>query len=275
MSHLLAGVMGCPVHHSLSPRLHGYWLEQLGIEGSYLPLAVSPDRLGEAVRVLPALGFRGANVTIPHKEAVIPFLDELGETAKRIGAVNTIVVRQNGSLFGDSTDGTGFMAALRQEAPQWKAGAVPVVVLGAGGAARAVVDVLHRAGVPEFRLVNRTRDRAEALAHHLGVNARVFDWGDEVALEGAGLLINTTSLGMVSRPPMELELGKLLPDSVVFDLVYNPLETGLLREAAQHGFAALNGLGMLLHQAVPGFEAWFGIRPSVTSSLRQYVEVGL
>lgn len=272
MTFLLAGVMGWPIAHSLSPRLHGFWLQHHRVNGQYLPLAVSPRQLGEAVRGLPALGFRGANVTIPHKETLIPFLDALGETAQRIGAVNTIITRADGSLYGDSTDGYGFITALTEEAPLWKKDVA--VVLGAGGAARAVVDALHQAGVKEIRLLNRTKSRADAVAAQLGVGT-VYAWGDLSALEGASLLVNTTSLGMKGHPPLELALDALPPSAVVFDLIYNPQQTDLLKAAQARGLVALNGLGMLLHQAAPGFKAWYGIQPEVTPELHAFVQAGL
>lgn len=272
MTFLLAGVMGWPIHHSLSPRLHGFWLQKHTLAGAYIPLAVAPERLGAAVRGLPALGFRGANVTIPHKETVLPFLDALSPTAARIGAVNTILCRDDGTLLGDSTDGYGFLTALTQEAPASQKDCA--VVLGAGGAARAVVDALHQAGVREIRILNRSQDRAEALVAHLGCG-RVFAWGDETALEGASLVVNTTSLGMLGHPPLELSLEALPAHAVVFDLIYNPFETPLLRAARSRGLNAVNGLGMLLHQAVPGFTAWFGVEPQVTPELRAFVQSGL
>jgi shikimate dehydrogenase len=266
----IAGLMGWPVAHSLSPRLHGHWLRHHGIDGAYVPLAVRPERLGQALHALPALGFRGCNLTIPHKEQALPIVDEVSPEAARIGAVNTVVVREDGSLLGRNTDGYGFLASLHQDAPGLDLSAGPAVVLGAGGAARAVVAALADAGCPELRILNRTRGRAERLAAEIGGPIRWCAW-DAGALAGAVLLVNTTSLGMVHQPPLKLALDDLPRDSVVTDIVYVPLETGLLARARARGNPVVDGLGMLLHQAVPGFEAWFGVRPEVTPELRGVV----
>ncbi|HYD31826.1 MAG TPA: shikimate dehydrogenase [Azospirillaceae bacterium] len=268
----LAGVMGWPVGHSRSPRLHGFWLDRYGIDGAYVPLAVPPERMLDAVRALPALGLRGANVTVPHKEGVMAALDRIDPQARRIGAVNTIVVTEDGSLEGRNTDGFGFLANLEQGVPGWTASAGPVTVLGAGGASRAIVVALADAGAPEIRLVNRTRARAEALAAELGGPIRVLDWDDRArALDGAALLANTTTQGMVGQPALDIDLGRLPPEAVVTDIVYTPLITPLLAQAKERGNRAVDGLGMLLHQARPGFEAWFGVRPEVTDDLRAFV----
>jgi shikimate dehydrogenase len=267
----LAGVMGWPVEHSLSPRLHGYWLEQHGIDGAYVPLAVAPADLPTALTALPALGFRGVNLTLPHKEQALDLCQEVDDLARRIGAVNTIVVR-DGRLFGSTSDAFGFLENLKDGAPDWRAEAAPAVVLGAGGASRAVVAALADAGAPEVRLVNRTRERAEALATALGGALSVYDWDRrEAALAEAGLLVNTTTLGMAGQPPLDLDLGALPVEAVVTDIVYAPLMTPLLQAARTRGNPLVDGLGMLLHQARPGFEAWFGVRPEVTPGLRDFV----
>ncbi len=267
----LAGVMGWPVEHSLSPRLHGYWLEQHGIDGAYVPLAVAPADLPTALTALPALGFRGVNLTLPHKEQALDLCQEVDDLARRIGAVNTIVVR-DGRLFGSNSDAFGFLENLKDGAPDWRAEAAPAVVLGAGGASRAVVAALADAGAPEVRLVNRTRERAEALATALGGALSVYDWDRrEAALAEAGLLVNTTTLGMAGQPPLDLDLGALPAEAVVTDIVYTPLMTPLLQAARTRGNPLVDGLGMLLHQARPGFEAWFGVRPEVTPGLRDFV----
>jgi shikimate dehydrogenase len=267
----LAGVMGWPVEHSLSPRLHGYWLEQHGIDGAYVPLAVAPADLPTALTALPALGFRGVNLTLPHKEQALDLCQEVDDLARRIGAVNTIVVR-DGRLFGSNSDAFGFLENLKDGAPDWRAEAAPAVVLGAGGASRAVVAALADAGAPEVRLVNRTRERAEALATALGGALSVYDWDRrEAALAEAGLLVNTTTLGMAGQPPLDLDLGALPVEAVVTDIVYAPLMTPLLQAARTRGNPLVDGLGMLLHQARPGFEAWFGVRPEVTPGLRDFV----
>lgn len=268
----LAGVIGWPVAHSLSPALHGYWLATLDIDGAYVPLAVEPDNLADAVRALPKLGFAGANVTVPHKEAVRAIVDTETEAARRIGAVNTLIFGDDGAIAGDNTDAFGFITHLRHSAPTWSGDAGPAVVLGAGGAARAVVDALLEAGVPEIRLINRTPARAEALCDHFGGGTVAVSWEERAdALEGAGLLVNTTTLGMTGKPPLEIVIDALPEDAVVYDIVYAPLETDLLASARASGLACVDGLGMLLHQARPGFEAWFGTRPDVSPALRTHI----
>jgi shikimate dehydrogenase len=272
----LAGVMGWPVAHSLSPRLHGYWLERLGVDGAYVPLAVRPEDFAAALRALPKLGFAGANVTVPHKEAARALVDALDGAARRIGAVNTIVVGVDGRLEGRNTDGFGFMENLRRGAPSWRAQAAPAVVLGAGGSARAVCAALLDAGVRELRLVNRTPERARALAKDIGGPIAVSPWNErDRALVGAGLLVNTTTLGMKGADPLEIDLAGLPPAAIVADVVYVPLATPLLKAAQARGLATVDGLGMLLHQARPGFAAWFGPMPEVTEDLRAFVLAGL
>lgn len=272
----LAGVMGWPVAHSRSPRLHGFWLRQHGIAGAYLPLPVRPEDLAQALAALPRLGFSGCNLTVPHKEQALELVDAVDPLARRIGAVNTVVVRADGRLEGRNTDAFGFIESLRQERPGWKAAAGPAVVIGAGGAARAVVAALADAGAPEIRLVNRTRARAEALAADLGGPVRTVDWAARApALEGAALLVNTTTLGMKGQAPLDLPLDALPRKAVVNDIVYVPLTTPLLAAARARGNPVVDGLGMLLHQARPGFEAWFGARPEVTAALRRHVAADL
>lgn len=276
----IAGVMGWPISHSRSPRLHGFWLRQYGIDGAYVPLAVAPERAEQAIRALPALGFRGCNVTVPHKEIAFRTVDRLDETARRMGAVNTIVVAEDGALEGGNTDGFGFIENLRAEQPGWTAEHGPAVVIGAGGAARAVVVALLDAGAPEVRLVNRTRARAEELAADLaaaGLNGgvTVVDWvSRETALDGAALLVNTTTQGMAGQPALDLSLRALPVSAVVNDIVYVPLETPLLAEARARGNPVAGGIGMLLHQARPGFTAWFGVEPQVTPELTRFVLEG-
>ncbi|BAI70641.1 shikimate 5-dehydrogenase [Azospirillum sp. B510] len=284
----IAGVMGWPIGHSRSPRLHGFWLRHYSIDGAYVPLAVAPERAEQAIRALPALGFRGCNVTVPLKEIAFRSVDRLDETARRMGAVNTIVVAEDGALEGGNTDGFGFIENLRAEQPGWTAEQGPAVVIGAGGAARAVVVALLDAGAPEVRLVNRTRARAEELAADLapalapdlaavGVTGRVtvVDWvSRETALDGASLLVNTTTQGMAGQPALDLSLRALPVSALVNDIVYVPLETPLLAEAGRRGNPVAGGIGMLLHQARPGFKAWFGVEPQVTPELTRVVLEG-
>ncbi|MFQ5957798.1 MAG: shikimate dehydrogenase [Alphaproteobacteria bacterium] len=272
----LAGVMGWPVSHSRSPRVHGFWLERYGVDGAYLPLAVAPENLADCLRALPKLGFAGVNLTVPHKEAALALVDTLGDAARRIGAVNTVIVQEGGSLNGDNSDAFGFIENLRQGAPAWAAAAGPAVVLGAGGAARAVCVALADAGVPEVRVVNRTTARAKALAALLEGPFTVCSWNERNdALAGAALLVNATSLGMAGEPPLDIDLAGLAAGAVVNDIVYVPLETPLLAAARASGRRAVDGLGMLLHQARPGFAAWFGVEPEITPELRAFVLANL
>lgn len=268
----LAGIMGWPVAHSRSPALHGFWLSEHRIDGAYVPLAVPPERLEQALRALPALGFRGCNLTIPHKQAALAVMDRVDPFARRIGAMNTVIVAPDGSLEGSNTDVFGFRENLREQAPDWNPAAGPAVVLGAGGSARAVIAALSAAGVAEIRLVNRTLERAARVARALavqGTRIAAHPWAArQELLDGAGILVNTTSLGMDKEPPLDIDLGALPVAAVVVDIVYVPLETNLLAAARRRGHRAVDGLGMLLHQGRPGFEAWFGAAPQVTSALR-------
>ncbi|SMH55709.1 shikimate dehydrogenase [Azospirillum agricola] len=271
----LAGVMGWPIGHSRSPRLHGHWLERYGIDGAYVPLAVAPERAEQAIRALPALGFRGCNVTVPLKEIAFRTVDRLDDTARRMGAVNTIVVHDDGTLEGGNTDGFGFVESLKADRPDWCAERGPAVVVGAGGAARAVVVALLDAGAPEVRLINRTDARAEELATDIGGPITVAPWvSRETALEGAALLVNTTTQGMTGQPPLDLDLRALPVAAVVNDIVYVPLDTPLLAAARRRGNPVVTGIGMLLHQARPGFAAWFGVEPEVTADLARFVLEG-
>ncbi len=268
----LAGVVGWPIGHSLSPVLHGHWLRRHGIAGHYVPLGIRTEDFAAAFAMLPRLGFCGVNVTIPHKETVLDLCSSISDRAALIGAANTITFRPDGSAAADNTDGYGFLANIRQQAPAWSAAAGPALVIGAGGAARAVIWALLAEGAPEIRLVNRTRARAEMLAGHFGRRARVLDWSAaQAATEGARTIVNTTSMGMIGQPDLPIALDLAPPDAVVCDLVYRPLMTPLLRDAEARGMTIVDGLGMLLHQAVPGFEAWFGPRPQVDADLRAAV----
>lgn len=273
---ILAGVMGWPVVHSRSPRLHGYWLRLYGIDGAYLPLAVQPENFAEALRALPKLGFKGVNVTVPHKEAAFRAVDELDDFARRVGAVNTIIFQADGRLSGSNTDGFGFIQNLQASVPAWRNIGGAAVVIGAGGAARGIVAALLDAGVAKVCLVNRTRARANQLAQALDDRRiEVFPWENRgKLLEDAALLVNTTTLGMAGGAALELDLGGLPKACVVYDIVYTPLETPLLAVARARGNPVVNGLGMLLHQARPGFEAWFGKAPEVTAELNTFVMAG-
>ncbi|MCF6444626.1 shikimate dehydrogenase [Nereida sp. MMG025] len=269
---ILAGVLGHPIGHSLSPRLHGHWLERYGINGHYVPLRVLPRNLAQTLKLLPKLGFAGVNVTIPHKEAVFKHADTVTERAKLIGAANTLVFQKGGKILADNTDGYGFMANLKSGAPDWSAKNGKAVVLGAGGASRAVIVSLLAEGAPEILLTNRTFERAEALAEEFGPRVTPIDWIDAGAIvDDANVLVNTTSLGMAGQSDLRVPLDGLSPDTLVTDIVYNPLETGLLRAAKAKGCVTVDGLGMLLHQAVPGFAAWFGQKPEVDDALRKAV----
>jgi shikimate dehydrogenase len=273
----VAGVIGWPIAHSLSPRLHGFWLARHRVDGAYVPLAVKPGMLAKALSGLPALGFAGANVTIPHKQEACSLVDEVSDLALRIGAVNTVVVRSDGRLFGTNTDAFGFIANLEAGCSDWRADAGAAVLLGAGGASRAIAVALLDAGAPALVIVNRDQARAERLAAELGSGAvRVQPWAKrgEVLAEAA-LLVNATSLGMAGKPPLDLDLAALPADAVVTDIVYAPLVTPLLAAATARGNRTVDGLGMLLHQARPAFQAWFGVDPEVSLELRRYVEQGL
>lgn len=270
---VLAGILGWPVAQSRSPIIHNYWIEQYGLNGRYVPLPARPERLGEALAGLRALGFRGCNVTMPHKLAVMPLLDRVDETARRIGAVNCIVVGEDGTTSGVNNDGIGYVYSLLEAAPDWKADAGPIVLLGAGGGARAVMVALIDRGAKEIRLINRTAERAARLAHELGPVIRPLAWERRNdAIADAALLINATNQGMTGQPPLALALDKLPRQTVVSDLIYVPPETPLLAAARARGNRTVNGLGMLLHQARPAFKAWFGVMPEITPDLRAAVQ---
>lgn len=268
----LAGVIGNPIGHSRSPLMHKHWLRRYGIRGDYVPLHVAESDLEMVVRALPRMGFVGANVTLPHKAAVMQIADHLSDRAILVGAVNTLIFRDDGTIFGDNTDGYGFMANVRHGAPGWNPKSGPAVVLGAGGAARAIIVALADAGVPQILLTNRTRAKSEALKAEFGQRIKVVDWVQAGnVMEEATILINTTSLGMTGQPDLRVPLDGLRPGTVVTDIVYAPLKTGLLQTASTMGCITVDGLGMLLHQGVPGFERWFGKRPEVDDALRAAV----
>lgn len=268
---ILAGVIGDPIAQSRSPRLHGHWLLRHGIDGQYVPLHVTPDRLAATLALLPDLGFRGLNCTIPHKEAVFRLAHDVTDRAGAVQAANTLTFGEDGRITADNTDGYGFIANLRQQAPDWTADA-PALVLGAGGAARGIVAALLDAGVPGVVIANRTPARAEALAGLFDARTTTCPWsGAPAALTDCRLLVNTTSLGMSGQPPLVFDLAGMAPGTTVSDIVYSPLMTPLLTDARARGAQVVDGLGMLLHQAVPGFEAWFGPLPTVDDALRRAV----
>lgn len=263
-----AAVLGDPIGHSKSPRIHRYWLDKYSISGEYTRLQIAPDNLARALDALPDLGFVGANVTIPHKVAVMDLADEILPNAQAIGAANTLYF-EGGKIIADNTDGYGFIANLDQNAPNWDK-TRPALVLGAGGAARAIVYGLIQAGLPQVIIANRTLSKAQALADELGATA--IDWSDiEDTLADVGVLVNTTSLGMSGQPELDLDLTTLPFDALVTDIVYAPLITPLLARAKSRGNTIVDGLGMLLHQAVPGFARWFGTTPQVDEFLRHEV----
>jgi len=265
-----AGVIGWPVAHSRSPRIFAHWFAETGVTGSYERLAVRPEDFAERFRALPGAGFCGVNVTIPHKLAALELADQASAAARAIGAANTIRFDADGRIFADNTDGYGFIENLRVGAPAWDAAAGPALVLGAGGAARAVIHALLEAGAPIIRLANRTRAKADALAAHFGPRIEPVEWpARDTATGGAATIVNTTSLGMTGNPALELSLTDAPASALVADIVYAPLVTPLLATARARGLATVDGLGMLLHQARPGFRAWFGADPAVTPELRR------
>lgn len=265
----LAGVIGSPIAHSKSPQLHMHWLKTYGLAGHYIPMDVSADDLPTVIKTLPKMGFVGVNITVPHKERVMELADLVTDRATLIGAVNTLIFRKDGKIHADNTDGYGFIQNLRQSAPNWNPKSGPAAVIGAGGAARAVIASLLDMGVPEILISNRTKVRAEALRNEFGKRLRVFDWVQAGnMLEDATTVVNTSSLGMMGKPPLRVPLDGLRKGALVTDIVYSPLKTRLLIEAEKMGCQTVDGLGMLLHQAVPAFERWFGQRPEVDSATR-------
>lgn len=265
----LAGVIGWPIAHSRSPTLHRHWLDRYGIRGYYVPMPVLPEHLGGVLRTLPQAGFVGVNVTIPHKEAVLALADVVTDRAALIGAANTLIFRSDGKIHADNTDGYGFLANLRQNAPDWRPETGAAAVIGAGGAARAVVAALLECGVKEIRIANRTRLRADQIKVEFGARLVVYDWAQAGnMLDGAVTVVNATSMGMTGKPPLKVPLDALDPQALVTDLVYTPLITPFLAEAAARGCRTVDGLGMLLHQGAPGFERWFGQRPEIDEDLR-------
>lgn len=272
----LIGVMGWPVMHSRSPLMHNYWFDQTGLAGRYVYLPLEPARLPQALRALPALNFAGCNLTIPHKLQAMEVVDEVDAVARKIGAISCVVVRKDGTLWGTNNDWLGFLGNLREAVPDWRGDTGPATVIGAGGGARAVCHALIAEGAPEVRLVNRSPARAEALAEAIGGPITILPWeARHDALAGAATVVNTTSLGMVGQPGLDLTLDALGAGAVVSDIVYTPLETDLITRAKARGNRAVGGLGMLLHQGPPAWDLWFGLRPTVTADLRAMMEASI
>ncbi len=270
---LLAGVMGWPVTHSRSPMLHNYWFRQHGLAGTYVPLAIRPEHLAAALRGLHPLGFAGVNVTIPHKQEAMKIVNEVDALARSIGAISCVIVKPDGSLAGTNNDCYGFIHAVRQEQPGWRADAGPIAVIGAGGGSRAVCYGLAQEGAREIRLVNRTFERAREIAAQFGGPIKALPWEQRHdALEGAAMVVNTTSCGMVGQSELDIKLDKLPKIALVADIIYIPLETPFLAAARKRGNRTVNGVGMLLNQGRPAWKAWFGIEPEVTAELRAMVE---
>jgi shikimate dehydrogenase len=269
----MAGVMGWPVMHSRSPMMHNYWMEQQGLAGTYVPLAIEPGKIGPALRAMHPLGFAGCNLTIPHKQDAMEIVDEVDEVAKKIGAISCVVVRDDGSLFGTNNDWLGFLGNLKEFRPDWRADAGPVTVIGAGGGSRAVCYALLDQGVTEIRLVNRTRERAEKLAEEFGGPIEVHSWEERHdALDGVAMAVNVTSQGMQGETALDIQLDALPVDAIAADIIYIPLETPFLAAARARGNPTLNGVGMLLHQGPPAWKRWFGVEPQVTPDLRTEME---
>ena len=266
---IIAGVIGWPIKHTLSPILHNYWLKLYKIDGAYIPIETQPENLEKAIRSLPLLGFAGANVTIPHKEIAYNIVDEATEKARRVEAVNTLIIRENGSIIGDNTDSSGFIDNLRFGLQTKLDQKRPTVVIGAGGVARSVVAALLDMGMEEIRIVNRTIEKAQQFSRVFSQNINILPWQQlDKSLENSGLLINATPLGMQNRPPLDIDLKALPKDAIVTDIVYTPLKTPLLKAALKRGNKIVDGLGMLIHQAVPGFTAWYKTEPHITKDLR-------
>lgn len=270
----LAGVIGSPIAHSRSPLLHRHWLRTMGLPGDYIPMDVAQADLAQVIRTMPKMGFVGCNVTIPHKESILDLADLVTDRAALIGAANTLIFRADGKIHADNTDGYGFIQNLRENAPDWDPRSGPAAVFGAGGAARAIITSLIDAGTPEIRLTNRTRARSEALRSEFGAKILVYDWvkaGN--TLDDARTVVNASSLGMVGKADFRVPLDGLSPEAVVTDLVYTPLDTTFLQRARSFGCTTVDGLGMLIYQAAPAFERWFGERPVIDDATREAVLV--
>ena len=266
----VAAVLGHPINHSKSPKLHNYWLSLFNIEGYYIPLDIDPRNFENSIRALSGLGFVGANVTIPYKEKVLKIADKISDRAAIIGAANTLTFLQDGRIYADNTDGYGFLQNIKCKYNDWTAGEGTSVVFGAGGASRAILGALIEDGANEVILANRTRSRADQLRSDFGAKIKVVDWMKvQNYISDASTVINATSLGMDGKAELPIPLQGLKKNTLVTDIVYTPLNTPLLENAAKRGCRTVDGLGMLIHQAIPGFERWFGMKPDVSENLRK------
>ena len=266
----VAAVIGHPVNHSRSPRMHNFWLAHFGLEGYYIPLDIDPKKFERSIRNLPELGLVGANITIPYKEKVLKIADKISDRAALVGAANTLTFLQNGGIYADNTDGYGFLQNIKSKYKDWSAREGISVVFGAGGASRAILAALIEDGASDIILANRTRSRADQLRSDFGAKIKVVEWMKiQNYLSEASTVINTTSLGMVGKTDLPIPLNALKKNTLVTDIVYTPIETHLLATAAKMGCRTVDGLGMLIHQAIPGFERWFGIKPGDSQALRE------
>ena len=266
----VAAVIGHPVNHSRSPRMHNYWLAQFGLEGYYIPLDIDPKKFERSIRNLPELGFVGANITIPYKEKVLKIADKISDRAALVGAANTLTFLQNGGIYADNTDGYGFLQNIKSKYKDWSASEGISVVFGAGGASRAILGALIEDGASDIILTNRTRSRADQLRSDFGAKVKIVEWMKiQNYLSDASTIVNTTSLGMVGNTDLPIPLNTLKKNTLVTDIVYTPIETHLLATATKMGCRTVDGLGMLIHQAIPGFERWFGIKPGDSQPLRE------
>ena len=266
----VAAVIGHPVNHSRSPRMHNFWLAHFGLEGYYIPLDIDPKKFERSIRNLPELGLVGANITIPYKEKVLKIADKISDRAALVGAANTLTFLPNGGIYADNTDGYGFLQNIKSKYKDWSAREGISVVFGAGGASRAILAALIEDGASDIILANRTRSRADQLRSDFGAKIKVVEWMKvQNYLSEASTIINTTSLGMVGKTDLPIPLNALKKNTLVTDIVYTPIETHLLATAAKMGCRTVDGLGMLIHQAIPGFERWFGIRPGDSQALRE------
>ena len=266
----VAAVIGHPVNHSRSPRMHNFWLAHFGLEGYYIPLDIDPKKFERSIRNLPELGLVGANITIPYKEKVLKIADKISDRAALVGAANTLTFLPNGGIYADNTDGYGFLQNIKSKYKDWSARDGITVVFGAGGASRAILAALIEDGASDIILANRTRSRADQLRSERGAKIKVVEWMKiQNYLSEASTIINTTSLGMVGKTDLPIPLNALKKNTLVTDIVYTPIETHLLATAAKMGCRTVDGLGMLIHQAIPGFERWFGIKPGDSQALRE------